>query len=99
MVNPSPQNTIADFLNAVKKMYSEPVGFNLGNANYLLGIIPAHSRGRFIGIANTLVGVAVFTPVLVGFLADARGYSAVFAVGAVLYALTWWRAGTLRRDL
>lgn len=74
-------------------------GFNLGNANYLLGIIPTHSRGRFIGIANTLVGVAVFTPVLGGFLADARGYSAVFVVGAVLYALTWWRAGTLRRDL
>ena len=74
-------------------------GFNLGNANYLLGIIPGHSRGRFIGIANTLVGVAVFTPVLGGFLADAQGYNAVFFVGAVLYALTWWRAGTLRRDL
>ncbi len=74
-------------------------GFNLGNANYLLGIVPNNFRGRYIGIANTLVGVAVFTPVLGGFLADASGYTAVFAVGALLYALTWWRAGTLRRDL
>jgi predicted MFS family arabinose efflux permease len=74
-------------------------GFNLGNSNYILGILPSGSRGRYIGIANTLIGVAVFTPVLGGFLADAQGYNAVFIVGAVLYALTWLRAGTLRRDL
>ena len=74
-------------------------GFNLGNSNYLLGIIPSDSRGRYIGAANTVVGVAVFTPVIGGFLADRAGYVPVFLVGAALYALTWWRAGALRRDL
>jgi predicted MFS family arabinose efflux permease len=74
-------------------------GFNLGNSNYLLNIIPSDSRGRYIGAANTVVGVAVFTPVIGGWLADASGYVPVFLVGAALYALTWWRAGALRRDL
>ncbi len=74
-------------------------GFNLGNANYLLSIVPDGSRGRYIGAANTVVGVAVFAPVIGGWLADAAGYAPVFLLGTVLYGITWWRAGTLRRDI
>jgi predicted MFS family arabinose efflux permease len=74
-------------------------GFNLGNANYLLNIIPSDARGRYIGAANTVVGIAVFTPVIGGLLADRVGYIPVFGIGALLYAVTWWRAGSLRRDL
>lgn len=73
-------------------------GFNLGHTNHLLNLAPQHARGRYIGTLNTIVGVALFAPVLGGVLADTLGYRSVFAVGAVLYGLAWWRSGQLRRD-
>lgn len=73
-------------------------GFNLGHTNHLLNLAPAAARGRYIGTLNTLVGAALFAPVVGGLLADTLGYRAVFALSAVLYAAAWWRAGTLRRD-
>ncbi|MFC6591095.1 hypothetical protein ACFP81_02985 [Deinococcus lacus] len=39
-------------------------GFNLGNTNHLLNISQPESRSRTIGTLNTLVGVALFAPVL-----------------------------------
>ncbi|MFC6800934.1 MFS transporter [Deinococcus caeni] len=39
-------------------------GFNLGHTNHLLNIAPEHARSRYIGTLNTLVGAALFTPVL-----------------------------------
>ncbi|AWN24682.1 MFS transporter [Deinococcus irradiatisoli] len=73
-------------------------GFNLGHTNHLLNISPPHSRSRYIGTLNTLVGLALFAPVLGGFIADQAGYGAVFVLSAALFALAWWRCGKLRRD-
>ncbi len=73
-------------------------GFNLGHTNHLLNISPPHSRSRYIGTLNTLVGLALFAPVLGGFIADQAGYGAVFLLASALYALAWWRCGKLRRD-
>ena len=73
-------------------------GFNLGNTNHLLNLAPPHARSRYIGTLNTLVGAALFAPVLGGALADTLGYRPVFALGALLYAAAWWRAAQLRRD-
>ncbi|WP_027482183.1 MFS transporter [Deinococcus pimensis] len=73
-------------------------GFNLGHTNHLLNLAPPDRRGRYIGTLNTLVGLALFAPVLGGFLADVAGYRAVFVISIVLYALAWWRCGRLRRD-
>ncbi len=74
-------------------------GIMLGNANYILSLAPPESRGKFIGTSNTLVGIAVFTPIFGGWLADKTSYLPVFAISAVLYALTFLGAGRLRRDL
>ncbi len=74
-------------------------GLNLANANYLLSLAPADARGRYIGTVNTLVGIAVFTPLIGGWIADASGYATVFAIGAVLYLIAYLRAGKLERDL
>ncbi|MFN3266867.1 MAG: MFS transporter [Deinococcales bacterium] len=74
-------------------------GINLGNANYILSLTSTETRGKFIGTANTLVGIAVFTPIFGGQIADSAGYLPVFALSAVLYGLTYWAAGQLRRDL
>ncbi len=73
-------------------------GFNLGHTNHLLNISPPHSRSRYIGTLNTLVGLALFAPVLGGVIADWAGYEAVFWLAAGLFALAWWWCGKLRRD-
>lgn len=73
-------------------------GFNLGNTNHLLNISPAHSRSRYIGTLNTLVGVALFAPALGGMIADKVSYEAVFICAAGLYLLAWFLCGYLRRD-
>ncbi len=73
-------------------------GFNLGHTNHLLNIAPDGARSRYIGTLNTLVGAALFTPVVGGLIADRAGYTPVFALSAVLCAAAWWWCGKLRRD-
>ncbi|MFC4453136.1 MFS transporter [Deinococcus sonorensis] len=73
-------------------------GFNLGHTNHLLNIAPPEARSRYIGTLNTLVGLALFAPVLGGLIADQLGYRTVFVACAVLFALAWWQCGQLRRD-
>ena len=74
-------------------------GLNLGNLNHMLGLAPPETRGRYIGLVHTLLGVAAFAPVVGGRIADAAGYAPVFALGAGLYAVAWLVASRLRRDL
>ena len=73
-------------------------GFNLGHTNHLLNIAPPESRSRYIGSLNTLVGMALFAPVLGGVLADHFSYRLVFWLSALLFAAAWWQCGKLRRD-
>jgi predicted MFS family arabinose efflux permease len=74
-------------------------GLNLGNANHILGVAKPEARGRYIGTVNTLVGIAVFMPLIGGKIADAINYQTVFAIGALAYAGAWFLASKLRRDL
>jgi MFS family permease len=74
-------------------------GLNMGNANFMLGVARPEARGRYIGTANTLVGLAMFASVAGGRFADVLGYRPVFALGVALYALSWVLASRLRRDL
>ncbi|WP_407539475.1 MFS transporter [Deinococcus radiomollis] len=73
-------------------------GFNLGHTNHLLNIAPPIQRSRYIGSLNTLVGLALFAPVIGGVLADHLGYRTVFWLSAFLFAAAWWQCGKLRRD-
>ncbi|ULH16255.1 MFS transporter [Deinococcus sp. KNUC1210] len=73
-------------------------GFNLGHTNHLLNIAPPEQRSRYIGSLNTLVGGALFAPVVGGLLADHLGYQVVFVLSALLFALAWWLCSKLRRD-
>jgi hypothetical protein len=73
-------------------------GFNLAHTNHLLNLAPEHSRSRYIGVINTLVGIALFAPVLGGLLADSGGYRVTFILSSVLFVLAWWRVGTLKRE-
>ncbi|MCL5965432.1 MAG: MFS transporter [Deinococcus sp.] len=58
----------------------------LGNTTYLLNAAPSQHRSSYIGLTNTLVGVASFSPVLGGFLADLMGYTAPLLVATAFYA-------------
>lgn len=73
-------------------------GFNLGHTNHLLNISPEGQRSRYIGTLNTLVGVALFAPVLGGLVADRWGYTPLFVGSALLYLLAWQACSFLRRD-
>ena len=73
-------------------------GFNLGHTNHLLNIAPPQQRSRYIGSLNTLVGLALFAPVLGGVLADRLGYRVVFFLSAALFVVAWQLCGKLRRD-
>lgn len=73
-------------------------GFNLGHNNHLLNIAPAEARSRYIGTLNTLVGVALFVPVIGGVIADLTSYRWVFGISVVLFAAAWYQCGFLRRD-
>ncbi|WP_019584803.1 MFS transporter [Deinococcus apachensis] len=73
-------------------------GFNLGHTNHLLNLAPPDARSRYIGTLNTLVGAALFAPVLGGLLADAAGYRLLFGLSIALFAAAWWQCGKLRRD-
>ncbi|MFK7600690.1 MFS transporter [Deinococcus sp. SM5_A1] len=73
-------------------------GFSLGHTNHLLNISPPNARSRYIGTLNSLVGAALFTPVLGGLVADRFGYLPVFTISLLLCAAAWWQCGKLRRD-
>lgn len=73
-------------------------GFGMGNTNHLLNLAAPEKRSRYIGTVNTLVGLALFAPVLGGLVADRVGYPPLFVASALLYALAWLACGRLRRD-
>ncbi|NPV09110.1 MAG: hypothetical protein HPY83_14240 [Anaerolineae bacterium] len=59
---------------------------NVGGQAFLLDIAPAHDRPIYLGFTNTLVGIASLTNVLGGFIVEALGYWALFALALAFYA-------------
>jgi MFS family permease len=68
---------------------------NLGNSTYLLNSAPAEHRSSYIGVANTLVGMAAFSPVLGGALADWKGYPLPMLLAALCYGIGWYASRRL----
>lgn len=69
-------------------------GYNLAAFNLLLDITPEDSRATFIGIFNTLLGVAsAIGPLTAGFLAELIGFRPIFILAALLRlaGLLWFR--------
>lgn len=57
----------------------------LGTTTYLLNTADPQNRSSYIGLANTVVGVVSFSPVLGGLLADRLGYAAPLLLATVCY--------------
>jgi MFS family permease len=65
----------------------------LGFANYTLEIAPKGQRPAYIGLANTICGIAVVMPTLGGLVLQRSSYPVLFglaaAVGALGFLSTW----------
>jgi MFS family permease len=70
----------------------------LGTTTYLLNLAPARERSAYIGLANTLVGLFSFSPVLGGALADRLGFGGLFLLAALFYALGLYAARKLPEE-
>jgi MFS family permease len=62
----------------------------------LLEIAPASDRGLYVGLANSVLGVALMFTSVGGVLVDWMGYRGLFLLTAVCYAMGLWTATMLR---
>jgi MFS family permease len=60
-------------------------GVFIGGLNYLLDLAPADDRSIYIGLTNTVVGVASFAAALGGVIVEVLGYSPLFVLTFALY--------------
>jgi len=61
-------------------------GSSIAGTTYLLEVVPEDERAIYLGLANTLLGLVTFLPVLAGWLIGHIGYPWTFAIG-LLFAL------------
>jgi MFS family permease len=80
-------------------------GTLIGNMNFLLEIAPADDRPIYIGLTNTVMGIALLATSVGGLIVDLVGFTVLFSFTLALYALALFltlrlqepRAETLRR--
>jgi MFS family permease len=72
------------------------MGLFLSQSSYVLDIAPAEDRPLYVGLANTLSGLAVFASAVGGLIVDLAGLVALFGVAAALYGGALLLASTLR---
>ncbi len=65
---------------------------NIAYPSYLLDIAPPNERSLYIGLTNTVLGIATFIPVVGGILLDLFGYRIVMLVALTISAIAWWLA-------
>lgn len=65
-------------------------GAMMAGLTYVMELAPVEQRTLYVGVSNTLMGIATFAPVLGGILVKALGYEPVFAIAAILAGLGAW---------
>ncbi len=60
---------------------------NISFPTYLLEIAPAPERPLYIGLTNTLLGIATFIPAAGGILLDLSGFTPLFVLSFLIAAL------------
>lgn len=71
-------------------------GVGIGAVNLTLEVAPAHDRAIYIGLTNTVLGVAYISTAVSGLIVDAVGYEGVFVAGLILLLLASWALARLR---
>lgn len=63
---------------------------NIALPSYLLDIAPAPERSLYIGVTNSILGVATFIPVLGGVIVNLAGFSGVILLALFFSAIGLW---------
>lgn len=71
-------------------------GVDIGAVNLTLEVAPADDRAIYLGLTNTLLGVAYFSTVMSGLIVDWMGYQGVFGLGLALLVLASWALARVR---
>lgn len=62
-------------------------GAMMGNMNFLLEIAPADDRPLYIGLTNTILGIALLASSVGGLIVDLVGFTVLFSLALAFYAL------------
>jgi MFS family permease len=81
----------------VQGAYLAAIG--VGTATYLLNLAPTDQRSSYIGLANTIVGLLAFSPVLGGLLADVPqiGYLGPMVLAVIGYGWSFYAGRRLKQ--
>lgn len=71
-------------------------GVGIGAVNLTLEVAPANDRAIYIGLTNTVLGVAYISTAVSGLIVDAVGYTGVFGLGLILLLVASWALWRLR---
>jgi MFS family permease len=71
-------------------------GIGIGGVNLTLEEAPAHDRAIYIGLTNTVLGIAYISTAVSGLIVDAIGYEGVFILGLLLLLVASWALWRLR---
>jgi len=71
-------------------------GMGVGGMSLVLELAPPQERALYIGLTNTVLGVALLSTAAGGLLVDWLGYRGLFLLALVCYAVSMWTATLLR---
>jgi MFS family permease len=72
------------------------IGIGIGGVNLTLEIAPAHDRAIYIGLTNTVLGVAYISTAVSGLIVDVISYEGVFVLGLLLLLVASWALWRMR---
>jgi MFS family permease len=71
-------------------------GVGIGAMNLTLEVAPPNDRAIYIGLTNTVLGVAYLSTAISGLIVDLMGYEGVFVLGFILLLVASWALWRLR---
>jgi MFS family permease len=71
-------------------------GVGIGAVNLTLEVAPPNDRAIYIGLTNTILGVAYLSTAVSGLIVDLVGYEGVFVSGLILLLVASWALWRLR---
>ena len=79
---------------ALMGMYETGVG--IGAVNLTLEVAPPNDRAIYIGLTNTILGIAYLSTAVSGLIVDVVSYEGVFVLGLILLLVASWALWRLR---
>ncbi len=71
-------------------------GIGIGSVNLTLEVAPANDRAIYIGLTNTVLGVAYISTAVSGLIVDLISYEGVFSLGLLLLLVASWALWRMR---